>query len=226
MSAYRHELKYTIGIAEYEAIKRRVGTVMKTDPHTDSSGRYVIHSIYFDNFNDKALREKINGVQKREKFRIRYYNEDLSHISLEKKIKNNNLCMKLGTLLTIEECEKIINGDTEFMRVHKSELVRELYCKMKAQLLQPRVRVSYIREPYVFAVGNVRVTFDFNIRTSLYDRNFFEPAADINPMDTPSDIIMEVKYDAFLPDVIRMLIQTEGVRQSAFSKYGISRRFG
>lgn len=226
MSRYRHELKYTIGIAEYEAIKRRVGTVMKTDSHTDSSGRYAIHSIYFDNFNDKALREKINGVQKREKFRIRYYNEDLSHISLEKKMKNNSLCMKLSAPLTADECKKIINGDTEFMREHNSELVRELYCKMKAQLLRPRVRVSYIREPYVFAPGNVRVTFDFNIRTSLCSRDFFEPVTDISPMESPSELVMEVKYDAFLPDIIRMLIQTEGVRESAFSKYGVSRRFG
>ena len=43
---------------------------------------------------------------------------------------------------------------------------------------------------------------------------------------TPGDIILEVKYGAFLPDVIRDLIQTNSARQQAFSKYGICRRFG
>ena len=68
---------------------------MKPDEHTRADGRYVIRSIYFDNVHDKALREKINGVQKREKFRIRYYNDDFSFLTLEKKIKRSSLCMKI-----------------------------------------------------------------------------------------------------------------------------------
>ena len=51
---------------------------MKRDLHTGEDGLYTVRSIYFDNADDKALREKIYGVQKREKFRIRYYNDDLS----------------------------------------------------------------------------------------------------------------------------------------------------
>ena len=72
---YRHELKYRISLADYYAIRQRLRPVMKPDEHTRADGRYVIRSIYFDNVHDKALREKINGVQKREKFRIRYYND-------------------------------------------------------------------------------------------------------------------------------------------------------
>lgn len=226
MSGYRHELKYTISYGDYLAIRNRIKELMQTDLHANAEGRYNIYSIYFDNFNDKALREKIIGAQKREKFRIRYYNDDLSHISLEKKIKNNSLCLKVSTPIKKEECEKIIFGDLDFMKEHSSELMRELYFKMKTQLLKPRVRVAYTREPYIYPAGNVRVTFDFNVRTSLYDNDFFKPTSDISPMDTGSEVVLEIKYDNFLPDIIRMLVQTENIRQNAFSKYGISRRFG
>ena len=100
---YRHELKYSISLADRMALVRRLRPLMQRDPHTDETGRYTIRSVYFDNYKDKALREKRNGVQTREKFRIRYYNDDLSFITLEKKIKHNDLCKKLDAPLTAEE---------------------------------------------------------------------------------------------------------------------------
>ena len=113
------------------------------------------------------------------------------------------------------------------MMAHPSGLVRELYCKMNSQQLRPRVLVSYIREPYVYAAGNVRVTFDSHIRSTLFHRSFLEErVSDIEVIDNPGDMILEVKYDAFLPDVIRFLLQTETIRQQAYSKYGACRRFG
>ncbi len=224
---YRHELKYSISKADYLAIRSRVRAVMKSDPHTDENGLHTIRSIYFDNPDDKALKEKLNGIQKREKFRIRYYNDDFSFITLEKKIKHNNLCMKLDADITEGECRDILKGRTEHMNGHPNMLVRELAEKMKTQQLRPRVLVSYVREPYIYAAGNVRVTFDSQIRTSLFHREFLEQnVQDISATDSVQDMILEVKYDEYLPDIISCLIQTEGIRQQAFSKYGVCRRFG
>ena len=224
---YRHEMKYSIPYAEYLAMRKRIGAVMKTDPHTDESGRYRIRSIYFDNVDDKALREKTDGVAKREKFRIRYYNDDFTFITLEKKMKIDNLCRKHDARISEEECRKILSGELTFMKTHESGLVRELYAKMKYQGLRPRVLVSYVREPYIFRAGNVRVTFDSQIRTSLFHREFLtKRVSDISATDTPQDMILEVKYDAFLPEIIQDLIQVNGIRQQAFSKYGACRRFG
>ena len=224
---YRHELKYMIPYADYRAMRERLKAVMKPDPHTDASGTYRIRSIYFDNSDDKALREKIDGVGKREKFRIRYYNDDFSFITLEKKMKIDNLCLKYEAQITEEECRKILNGDLAFMKDHPEELVKELYAKMHYQRLRPRVLVSYVREPYVYPAGHVRITFDSQIRTSLFHQEFLtREVSDISATDTPQDMILEVKYDAFLPAVIQDLIQTPGIRQQAFSKYGACRRFG
>ena len=87
--------------------------------------------------------------------------------------------------------------------------------------------VSYVREPYIYDAGNVRVTFDSHIRTSLFQRDFSDGAiSDICATDAPGDVILEVKYDAFLPGIIRCLLQSEELRQQAFSKYGSCRRLG
>ena len=199
---------------------------MELDKNVGENGRYIIRSVYFDNIYDKALREKVDGVQKREKFRIRYYNDDFSFIRLEKKIKHNNLCMKCSAPITLEQCRDILTGNAESLKNDPSELVRELYCKMEGLLLRPRVLVSYIREPFVYKPGNVRVTLDYNVRTSMYDNKLFECGVhDISAMDTSVEYILEVKYDAFLPEVISHIVQTD-VRQTAFSKYGACRRFG
>ena len=240
---YRHELKYKISYPDYLATRSRMRPVMKADPHASAGGRYLVRSIYFDNLNDKALREKIDGVAKREKFRIRYYNDDFSYIVLEKKMKIGSLCLKCSAPITEEECRKILsggrssatdggrgsmrNGGLSFMKAHPQELVRELYAKMSYQQLRPRVLVSYMREPFIYQAGNVRVTFDTDIRTSLFRQDFLtKEAAGISATDEPRDIILEVKFDAFLPDVVQDLIQVKGIRQHAFSKYSASRRFG
>ena len=224
---YRHELKYWIPHSEYLALRNRIRKVMKSDPHVNSDGIYLIRSIYFDNSDDKALREKLDGIGKREKFRIRYYNDDFSFITLEKKMKIDNLCLKYDAAITEEECRSILCGDIDFMENHPSELVKELYVKMRSQRLRPRVLVSYVREPYIYGPGNVRVTFDFKIRTTLFHREFLsESVYDISATDTPADMFLEVKYDAFLPSVIQDLIQVPSIRQTAFSKYCACRRFG
>ena len=224
---YRHEVKYQISMADYLSIRQRLRLVMKPDIHAKENGQYTVRSIYFDNLEDKALREKRNGVQKREKFRIRYYNDDVSFLVLEKKMKGNNLCLKIDARLTEEECKALLGGDKTWMMAHPSGLVRELYCKMGSQQLRPKVLVSYIREAYLYAAGNVRVTFDSHIRSTLFHRPFLEEGVpDIDVSEHPGDMVLEVKFDAFLPDVVQILLQTGNIRQQSYSKYGACRKFG
>lgn len=224
---YRHELKYCIHYGQYLSLRQRLRTVMQTDSHADLNGRYTIRSIYFDNYKDKALREKTDGILQREKFRIRYYNDDFSRIALEKKQKYNHLCKKDTALLTKLECENILSGDTAWMPDHGKPLVQEFYIKLKQELLKPRVLVSYNREPYLYEAGNVRITFDFDVRTSLFHSlSLRKGIPDVSAADLPGTVILEIKYDAYLPEVISHLLQMEEIRQQAFSKYAISRKFG
>lgn len=224
---YRHELKYRISRGDQLALRSRLRAIMQPDPHADENGQYRIRSIYFDNYRDKAYRERLYGSPQREKFRIRYYNDDTNRLTLEKKIKHDSLCMKCAEPLSRDDCELILAGRTEDVSTGGKPLLAELISKMNTQLLRPRVLVSYRREPYIYAPGNVRVTFDFDIRTTMYHQNFLEDSVkDISTADAPGDMLMEVKYDDFLPQIIQHLIQSDGVRQQSFSKYSECRKFG
>jgi len=218
---YRHEVKHYLNWCDLMAIRQRLRPVMEADPHA-KDGKYAIRSLYFDNPADKALREKIDGVNMREKFRIRYYNGDTSFIHLEKKSKHNSLGTKYDALLTAGEAQKIVDADTGWMLESEQSLIRELYVKMKYQGLRPKTIVDYTREPFIYRPGNVRVTFDYNIRTGLSCTDFLNPDAVTIPAGDRV-ILMEVKWDAFLPSVIRDIVQERGRRSTAFSKYAICR---
>ena len=221
---YRHEWKHEISYADLLVIRQRLRAVMKPDKHC-TDGKYMIRSLYFDNPDDKALREKIDGVNMREKFRIRYYNLDPSVIHLEKKSKHSGLGTKYSADLTAEEAQSIVDGDIDWMLGSGRPLVQELYCKMRNQRLAPRTIVDYTREPYVYAPGNVRVTFDYDICTGLASTDFLDPECVTVPAGEPV-IILEVKWDAFLPDIIKAAVQIPGRRAGAFSKYAQCRIYG
>ena len=196
---------------------------MKSDAHA-IDGKYFIRSLYFDNAQDKALMEKINGVNIREKFRIRYYNHDTSVIHLEKKSKVNGLCLKESTALTSEQAQAIADGDYSWMMDSGEPLIQELYSKILNQGLRPKTIVDYEREPYVFTAGNVRVTLDYNIRTGLGCTDFLNP--DCITVPAGDAVILEVKWDGYLPDIIRDAVQLTSCRTGNYSKYAVCRIYG
>ena len=221
---YRHEWKHEIGYGDMLVLRQRLSAVMKRDVHADC-GKYMIRSLYFDNASDKALREKIDGVNIREKFRIRYYNNDTSFIHLEKKSKVNGLCLKDSAELSFKQAKAIANGDYGFMVESGAPLIQELYSKIMSQGLRPKTIVDYTREPFVFAPGNVRVTLDYNIRTGMNCTDFLNPDCVTVPVGDAS-IILEVKWDEYLPDIIRDAVQLPNCRVGAFSIYAVCSIYG
>lgn len=223
---YRHETKHEIRYSEYLAIKSRLKVIAGLDKNVGEASEYFIRSLYFDNYQDKALREKIYGVNIREKFRLRYYNGNDQYINLEKKQKNNGLCHKESVGITKEEVLELLKGNYEFLKESTHPLKLEFYTKVTNQLLRPRVIVDYVREPYIYEPGNMRITFDKNIRSGLYSQDFFNPNMVSIPVASQDTVLLEVKYDEFLPEVIAMCLQVNERQKSAFSKYATSRMFG
>ena len=220
---FRHEVKHEISRTDMLILRQRLRTVMKPDSHA-VGGKYIIRSLYFDSFDDKALREKLDGVNIREKYRIRLYNYDPSLIHLERKFKNGGLGLKTAANLTVEQAQAIVNGDTEWMVKSTDEVISGFYNRMKNEGLRPKVIVDYTREPFVFAAGNVRVTLDYDIRTGLRCTDFLNPDCITVPIkDSPC--ILEVKWDNFLPDFIRDAVQLDGRHSTAFSKYAAGRMY-
>ena len=222
---YRNEIKHEISAADKAAICASMRAVARPDPHAGPDGCYLIRSLYFDTPADKALREKLDGVSEREKFRIRFYNGDPSVMHLEKKVKRGGLGYKVSAPITAEEAQRIVDGDTNWMAVSGRGLIVELYAKMKSEGLRPKTIVDYTRTPFVYGPGNVRVTIDENIRTGLGCTDFLNPSCVTVPAGEPV-ILLEVKWDDYLPAVIRRAVAVKSRRGAAFSKYQTCRIYG
>ena len=220
---FRHEIKHEINYSDMITIRHRLNAVAYHDPHA-IDGKYFIRSLYFDNLADKALMEKVNGMSRREKFRIRCYNGDYSVIHLEKKSKIDRLGNKHSAPLTAQQVQRIVDGETEWMIDSQYPLIRELYSKMQSEGIAPKTIVDYTREPFIYPAGNVRVTLDYNVRSGMWCTDFLNP--DCVTVPVSDAIILEVKWDGFLPDIIRDAVSLADRREGSFSKYEASRIYG
>lgn len=217
---YRHELKYEIGLAALFPLRQRLGSIMRHDAHADKSGTYTVTSLYFDNCFDKALAEKRYGLNRREKFRLRYYGEDRDLIFLEKKQKHNGLCLKSSSIISEdgpELCLKVIGSDYTELTRSEIPLVQELGIKMQTQLLRPKAMVRYTREAFIYGPGNVRITLDTDL-LSCHDTGSFLSSS-VSEWIPLGGAVMEVKYDEFLPDAVQQLIGNDIPHLQSFSKY-------
>lgn len=220
----RHELKHRIAPWEEPALSQRLQKLFDHDRHAGADGTYQITSLYFDTPYDSALREKLDGVNRREKFRLRYYGTDTAFIRLEKKFKINGLCGKRSALITQEQTRRLLAGEFSFLLEAEVPLFVELYSKIQGKLLRPKTIVRYNREAFLYAPGNVRITLDRNIKTALSSTDFLNPNGVFISASEPSTVV-EVKYDEFLPDLVRQAVQVPDRQASALSKYALCRRY-
>ena len=223
-AALRHELKHQINLREDLVLSQRLRKLFAHDRNAGEDGTYRVTSLYFDTPYDTALREKLDGVDRREKFRLRYYGEIPAFLKLEKKFKVNGLCGKRSARLTAEEGGRLLAGDSAFLLGRGESLLVELYHKLRGTLLRPRTVVCYDREAFLYAPGNVRITLDRNLRTCEDRAGFLTPDAfPLKPLEGVT--VLEIKYDAFLPDLVRLAVRTPDRRAGACSKYALCRRF-
>ena len=218
----RHEIKYIISLREAELLKYRLGALLRPDPHVRADGSYFIRSLYFDDTDYRAYHEKIAGVKERTKYRIRFYNMDDSRITLEKKSKDGDFSGKESVRISRELAEAFLTGGEELRDTE--ELAREL-ARLRQNGWKPAVLVDYVRYPFVYPTGNVRVTIDTELRTAPFKTNLFDDRALTVPVLDEGEAVLEVKYDAFLPDLVRLAVQTPDRRAGACSKYALCRRF-
>ena len=220
----RHELKYRISPYDYYAMRQVIRHIGCPDSHADDQGRYHVRSLYFDNFENKALREKLDGVSRREKFRLRFYNRDTGFIKAEKKARLDGVTRKDFSPITAEECERLLQGDIAWMAEAPAPLLRELHAGMRYQLLRPAVIVEYTREAYQLNAAGTRITFDTEIRGGNCTGDFLKPEA--TTLRLTGEIILEIKYNAFLPGILGDLLRRGNRQPSAFSKYAAARLYG
>ncbi|KGR75395.1 polyphosphate polymerase domain-containing protein [Ureibacillus sinduriensis] len=219
MKKFRHELKFYITERDYQLMRDRIGLLLPQDKHSVDERGYMIRSLYFDNMHDHDLIQKNNGVFRRKKFRIRTYNYSDSVIRLEKKSRQGEYILKSSVPITRGEYEQLLEWDYLFLKEKEDPIYQEFYFYLNNYYMKPRVIVDYVREAYIGAMSNIRITFDKELSfvtntTDLFEEGFVSEEV----LDYPKTIL-EVKYDEFLPDYIQQMLQLDSHTRSAISKY-------
>lgn len=224
-SEFRHELKYISTETQLACIKNRIGPVMQLDRNVGTDGSYMIRSLYFDDYENTCFYENENGTDPREKFRIRIYNHNTDSIKLELKRKEHGKTRKTSCAISKELCQDILNNKPLAMDRIDAPVYRKFCLQVQTRLLQPRVIVEYSRVPYIYQNGNVRVTFDKNICSGNLCHQFLEEQITTRPIMPTGCHVLEVKYDAYIPDFIYRSVQVENLQQTAYSKYYLCRKY-
>jgi len=216
---YRHELKYLLAYPDSLILRTRLQAVMKLDKYVNGAGYYAVRSLYFDDFMNSAYREKMQGISDRRKYRIRIYNFSDNVIHLECKMKNDRYVRKETAPLSLQQLMWLMNGYPQFLLDTTYDLHRIFYYEYMSKILRPRVIVDYEREPFVMDAGDVRVTFDKNIRAGMDEFAMFNQSLSTAEVLPPGQMVMEVKYSDYLPEIVRQIL-TSGVSEYlAISKY-------
>lgn len=222
---YRHEYKYVCNSMQSTVLKTRASGIMKRDIHAGANGYYRIRSLYFDDMEDTCYYENESGIGERDKYRIRIYNGDISRISLEKKSKNRGMTLKTACRINEEICRKLMKGEKNIIDSNMTYVQKKLLLEMQLKNMSPKVIVEYVRYPFVNQNGNVRVTFDEAISSSNDIGCFLEKEIILRPILEKGQGILEVKWDEFLPDYIKKIMELDSLRWNSFSKYYLCRKY-
>ncbi len=221
---YRHELKFKISISAAEVLKQKLSLILNKDKYAIyEDGSYLITSLYFDNRESSSYYEKLDGVLYRKKYRIRIYNNDDGFIRLEKKLKHNTYTAKEQMLISKDIYSKIVNG--KILKIDDaSGLLLEFINDYKLKGLVPSIIVSYHRIAFTYPISDVRITFDSNIQSGLYNYDLFDNRMPKYNIDEEGKIVLEVKFNEILPLHIANLLNDIPSCREAVSKFAICRK--
>ena len=222
---YRYELKFEMSEAVADMLKYRLSLVMHHDDYainTDNS--YYVRSLYFDDIYNNSYYDKINGIEKRYKYRIRYYNFDTSYIIIELKGKDGNLGYKKQNRITIQECYDIIKKKYDNINISDDrEVLKSFIMEAKSKNLVPSVIVDYKRVAFSYPYNDVRITFDSNVMSGKFNTDFFNKNIMLYNVLEDNTVVFEVKYNDYLPKMVKELIQGIPMTRISMSKFVLCR---
>lgn len=223
MRKYRNEIKYIISKASAVELKSKLSSLLDYDPNADENGEYIIKSLYFDDIESSAYYEKLDGVLYRKKYRIRTYNDDDKYIRLERKYKHNNLTSKDQMLISKEIYSKILNGNIDDIEIDEDNLLNQFIMEIKAKHLMPSVIVEYKRTPFIYPLSTVRITLDEKIKSGRYNYDILDSKVQTYNVIETNEVVLEVKYDEYLPEHIEKILETIPAYRQAVSKFALCR---
>lgn len=221
----RYEMKFIITKEQYEKVVEGFGDKMELDEYNIGGKLYTIMNLYYDTPTDDLVSTGLKHRDKyRFKIRLRSYDPEYPTAFLEIKKKVNGLVNKRRTLMYIDDVNPFLQEHVPVpeSKIVKRQVIKELDVIARQIELLPKVVLCYDREAFFGTQsedGDLRVTFDTNIRARRHDLDlrlgsFGERILDENL------VLMEVKVDKSVPLWLSRLMSENNVRKQRFSKYG------
>lgn len=213
----RRELKYRITDAQRAALEAAFGARMVPDEHGEST----ICNIYYDTADYRLIRASLEKPAYKEKLRLRSYGvtEPGGEVFLELKKKYKGIVYKRRITLPEDAAGEFIAGRAPLGEHGQIGREIEYFTAFYAPLL-PAVHLSYERSAWFSREDHdLRITFDKNIRFRQEDVSLTLPAGGRRILPE-GESLMEIKAAAALPLWLVSELDTLGIYQSTFSKYG------
>ena len=222
---FRKEKKFLISVREFISLSHRIEQVMLADPHNGTHG-YVIRSLYFDTVYDGDYFDKLAGIETRRKIRLRCYDPNADYAMLEMKQKQGENQLKRSLRVSREDSVKLAKGDYSPLLHYDEPFAAECYALMQYRCYRPKTIVEYNRKAFIAKENKIRVTFDNNIVSTESCFDIFSPRLNMNPVLDKYDVVLEVKFNGFLLDYIRQMINVVNRSELSVSKYVLARQNG
>ena len=217
----RKEIKYLISRREAMILQQKLDGIMERDIHGEN-GRYFIRSQYYDSIDDQDLWDNLDGMYEKRKLRLRIYSLNDLSAKLEFKCKNGSDGVKYSIPVSREQALRMEQGDASFLLEYETELAMRLYLRITQGCYRPKTIIDYQRLAFAYPAGDVRITFDTDIRGALYPYGLFENVG-TDALGSTEQVLMEVKYTGFLPDMIAEILKKTDELSTSHSKYSRAR---
>lgn len=222
---YREEKKYLISLPEFIETSHRLSQIMHEDPHNGVHG-YRIRSLYFDTIDDRDFYEKAAGVELRRKLRLRCYDPAADYAMLEMKQKQGANQLKRSLRVTREDAQMLMCGEYSPLLRYSEPFAAECYALLHSQCYRPKTIVEYNRKAFIAKENKIRITFDNRIVSTESCFDLFSQELNMAPVLDPYSVVLEVKYNGFLLDYFRRLINGVDRSELSVSKYVLARQHG
>lgn len=221
----RQEKKYLINYEDYKKHSSYFQKFLHEDSHNGSNG-YIVRSLYFDNLNNIDFEDKVDGVEKRHKIRLRIYSTNDKFAFLEHKQKQGDYQRKRSIRITKEDTYEIINSNYSVLLKYKSEFASEMYALLSMNCYRPKTIVQYNRKAFIAKENSIRLTFDNKILATESNFDIFSKDLCFYPALDEYMVVFEVKYNGFLLSYIKDAINSIDKSNLSVSKYNLGRNIG
>lgn len=219
----REEKKFRISLEECIKKSHQLEQVLQKDSHSQTDG-YLIRSLYFDTIYDGDFFDKTDGLELRKKIRLRCYEPNSDFAMLEMKQKQGSSQLKRSLKISREDAQAMIHGDYSSLLKYQDPFAVECYALMNCKCYRPKTIVAYRRKAFVAKENRIRITFDRNIVSTESCFDLFSPGLCMNPVMDPHDVVMEVKYNGFLLEYIKQMLNSIDKSELSVSKYCLARQ--